>query len=125
MKRAETPEQLHALFAEALNARNLDALAALYTDDACLWPRNDEPARSPSQRRVQLAAFCAMKPTLQIKTRKVTTVGDIALLMSDWRMTGTAAEGSPVDVSGTSVEVARRGPDGGWRYLIDFPYGIA
>jgi hypothetical protein len=27
-------------------------------------------------------------------------------------------------VCGTSIEVARRQPDGSWRYLIDLPYGL-
>jgi ketosteroid isomerase-like protein len=125
MKRADSPEQLHPLFAEALNRGDADALAALYADDACLWARNDEPVRGTSQRGALLAGYCAMKATMQITTRKSMIVGDTALLMSDWRMTGTAADGSPIDASGTSVEVAKRGPDGAWRYLIDLPHGIA
>jgi hypothetical protein len=39
-------------------------------------------------------------------------------------MIGTAADGSAVDANGTSVEIARRGADGAWRYLIDLPSGI-
>jgi ketosteroid isomerase-like protein len=124
MKRAETPVQLHPLFAEALNAGDLEALCDLYTDDACLAPRKGEHARDGAQRRALLASYCAMKPTMQIKTRKVTTVGDTALLMSDWRMSGTRADGSASEVSGTSVEIAQRGGDGHWRYVIDFPSGI-
>ena len=124
MKRADAPEQLHPLFAEALNAGDVEALAALYTDEACLWPRNDQPARGGSQRRALLAGYCAMKAKMQISTRKSIIVGNTALLMSDWRMTGTAPDGSPIDASGTSVEVAKRGPDGAWRYVIDLPQGI-
>jgi ketosteroid isomerase-like protein len=125
VKRPETPEQLHQLFAEAFNARDLDALAALYADGACMCPRIDEPARCGSQLRELLATYCAMNSTMQIATRKVAICGDTALLMSDWRVTGIASDGSAVDASGTSVEVARRGLDGAWRYLIDLPHGVA
>ena len=124
VKRADTPEQLHELFAEAFNARDLDALVALYADDACIWPRIDEPARCGSQLQELLRTYCAMNSTMQIARRKVTSVGDTALLMSDWHVTGIAPDGSRMDASGTSVEVARRGADGAWRYLIDLPHGL-
>jgi ketosteroid isomerase-like protein len=48
--------------------------------------------------------------------------GDIALLISDWTLTGKAADGSDVNMSGTTADVARRGPDG-WKYVIDNPFG--
>jgi len=51
--------------------------------------------------------------------------GDTALLVADWRFHGTAADGSDVATSGTNIEVARRQPDGNWRYLIDLPYGLS
>ena len=124
MKRAETPEQLHQLFAEAFNARDVEALAALYADDACICPRIDEPARRGSQLRELLGTYCAMNSTMQIATRNATIAGDTALLMSDWRVTGIAPDGSARDASGTSVEVARRGADGAWSYLIDLPHGV-
>jgi ketosteroid isomerase-like protein len=124
MKQADTPEQLHTLFAEALNARDVEALAALYTAEACLAPRKQEAARGAAQTRKLLASYCDMKATMEITTRKAIAVGDTALLMSDWRMRGTAGDGRAIDAGGTSVEVARRGADGVWRYLIDLPHGI-
>jgi ketosteroid isomerase-like protein len=124
MKHAESPEQLHTFFAEALNARDVEALAALYTIDACLAPRKQDAACGAASIRKLLASYCDMKTTMEIKTRKAITVGDTALIMSDWRMTGTAADGRMIDAGGTSVEVARRGADGAWRYLIDLPHGI-
>ena len=43
-------------------------------------------------------------------------VDDIALLIVDW---------SVGDLAGTATDVARRGADGVWRYVIDNPAGIA
>jgi ketosteroid isomerase-like protein len=65
-----------------------------------------------------------MKPTIQLTTRKVVHVEDTALLVADWGFHGTAADGCDVSTSGSSIEVARRQPDGSWRYLIDLPYGL-
>src|SRR3989441_12575510 len=82
------------------------------------------PARGISAIRKALAEYVAMKPTIQLTTRRVVRVEDTALLMADWRFHGTAADGSDVATSGTSIEVARRQPDGDWRYPIDLPSGL-
>jgi len=124
MKRATSPEQLHQLFADALNATDVDALAALYAPDACVVPRNGVSASGAKAIRELLTGYCALNATMQIKTRHSIVNGDTALLMSDWTMTGTKPDGSPVSSSGTSVEIARRTSDGSWLYVIDLPHGI-
>ncbi|GIJ45547.1 hypothetical protein Val02_24330 [Virgisporangium aliadipatigenens] len=42
----------------------------------------------------------------------------------EWALRGSGPRG-PVDLSGTATDVARRGPDGHWRYLIDNPFGTS
>ncbi len=54
--------------------------------------------------------------------RHTYTADEIALLVVDWTITGTCPDGSPVDLAGTATDVARRGSDGYWRYLIDNPF---
>jgi ketosteroid isomerase-like protein len=55
--------------------------------------------------------------------RRVYVAGDVALLIVDWSVSGTARQGHPVDLRGTATDVARRGADGRWRYVIDNPFG--
>jgi ketosteroid isomerase-like protein len=57
-----------------------------------------------------------------LKVRRVIVSGDIALLISDWTLAGKAADGSDVNMSGTTADVACRGADG-WKYVIDNPFG--
>jgi ketosteroid isomerase-like protein len=120
---AEAPEDLHKLFAKALNSGDLDALVALYAFDGFLMTRSG-PARGIRAIRRALAEYVAMKPTIQLTTRKIVQVEDTALLVADWRFHGTATDGCDVSTSGSSIEVARRQPDGNWRYLIDLPNGL-
>jgi ketosteroid isomerase-like protein len=61
---------------------------------------------------------------ITLKVRRVIVSGDIALLISDWSLKGKATDGSDVDRSGTTADVARRGADG-WKYVIDNPFGTA
>jgi len=120
---ATSPEDLHKLFVQALNSGDLDALVALYAFDGFLMARSG-PARGVSAICKALAGYVAMKPTIQLTTRRVVQAGDTALLVADWRFHGTASDGGCVSTSGTSIEVARCQPDGSWRYFIDLPNGL-
>ncbi len=53
-------------------------------------------------------------------TRYAVEQGDIALLSNAWTF---EMDGAPV-ASSVTAEVARRQPDGSWRYIIDNPYGV-
>jgi ketosteroid isomerase-like protein len=89
---AKAPEDLHKLFAHALNSGDLDALVALYAFDGFLMARSG-PARGISSIHKALAEYVAMKPRIQLTTRKVVQVEDTALLMADWQFHGTAPDG--------------------------------
>jgi len=123
VKPADAPEDLHKLFALALNSGDLDGLVALYACDGLLMAPTG-PARGIRLIRRALAEYVAMKPRIQLTTRKVVQVEDMALLMADWQFHATARDGSIVSTSGTSIEIARRQPDGSWRYFIDLPNGL-
>ena len=52
---------------------------------------------------------------------QVTQVGDVALLCSQWSVTGGAADGTPLSIHHRGCEVTRRQPDGQWKFVIDVP----
>ena len=122
MHSAVSPEDLHKLFVQMLNSGAIDALADLYAVDGFLMARG-APARGIGAIRQMLAKYVAMKPTIQLATRRVVQAGDTALLLADWQFHGTTGDGGRVSTSGTSIEVARHQPDGSWRYVIDLPFG--
>ena len=41
-----------------------------------------------------------------------------------WVLEGTGPDGKPMRMEGQSAEVARRQPDGTWRFAIDNPHGL-
>jgi ketosteroid isomerase-like protein len=49
-------------------------------------------------------------------------VDELALVIADWAIKGTAADGSDVDLRGSTADVLRRG-SGGWKLAIDNPFG--
>jgi ketosteroid isomerase-like protein len=49
---------------------------------------------------------------------------ELALLRSQWEMTGRDLSGQPLEPTRhSSTEVVRRQSDGTWRYVIDHPSG--
>jgi uncharacterized protein (TIGR02246 family) len=122
---ARRPEELDALFAQALNAGDLDALMALYEPNAALAPQPGQVVTGAQNIREALRGFIAIKPTLtMLETKTIMQTGEIALNSAKWHLTGTGPDGSPVAMDGHSAEVARRQADGTWRMVIDSPWGL-
>jgi ketosteroid isomerase-like protein len=108
--RACRPEDVHRLFAEAMNAGDLEALAELY-------PARDAPTARAGT--AVLRDLLALKPHISVETRSVVRAGEVALLGSRWRLAGTTPEGQAIELAGTGAEVVRRQADGSWRYVIE------
>jgi uncharacterized protein (TIGR02246 family) len=118
---AHQPGELHQLFVSGVNARDLDALIALYEQDSTTADLAGRPLRGADELRPFLAGFLAGVRRLDGETRRVLVAGDIALLSSSFRAVVVSPDGEEGLLAGTSAEVARRQPDGTWRFLIDDP----
>lgn len=123
VKKAKTPAELHSHFLQAVNAGDLDGLLALYREDSCLLPSEGGEARGCKQIRAAFCMLVALRPTLQLSTRRIVDNGEFALLSADWMVHATGPDGSPIEMAGRSMELARRDGDGHWYYLIDDPNG--
>jgi ketosteroid isomerase-like protein len=120
---AHTPEDVHPTFAKLFSAGDLEGVMALYEPGARLIPQpGASPVSGPAIRQV-LQGFLALQPSISIQTTGVVKTQDVALLQSQWTLSGKGADGQPVEMSHRSVEVVRRQPDGTWRFLIDDPFG--
>jgi ketosteroid isomerase-like protein len=119
---ADRPEEVPAVFAERFNSGDATALAQVYEDVAVLVPQPGTPVtgtdlHAANGRLQQLGVPISVRP------RHAYRHGDLALLIVDWVIDGTSQEGQAVHVEGTATDIARRGPDGRWRYAIDNPFG--
>jgi ketosteroid isomerase-like protein len=55
-----------------------------------------------------------------MNVRNVYLSVDVALVIADCSLNGTGADGSDVEMSGNTADVARRAPDG-WKKAVDNP----
>lgn len=121
---ARQPEEIQSLFTAAFNAGSVDDLLALYEEKAAFATGPDTAITGKSAIREAMMGFLAMKPTLRYESSFTMRAGDdLALLQGRWTITGTGANGEPVQMAGTSREVVRRQRDGTWLYAIDDPGG--
>jgi len=118
---ARTPEDCDHLFAEHMNAADIDAVVALYEPDATLLLQGQSFTGAAAIRGA-LAGFAAMRPQLRMNITKVIHAGtDLAVVYNDWTMTATQRDGGTITDSGGAIEVMRRQADGTWRFAIDDP----
>ena len=121
----QQPEEIHRAFTAAFNAGDAAALLELYEPDASLAPAPGEVVTGLDAIREVLAGFLALKGQMTIETLRVLPAGDVVLLHGMWLLTGTGADGNPLELAGRNTEVVRRQADGSWRFIVDNPFGDA
>ncbi len=121
--KADRPEQVIELFAVSLNCGDVDAAITLYESEATFAPKPGAEVKGVDAIRDALHQFASLKPRLRGEITNVLTAGDVALVHNRWQLEGTQPDGSLVEMRGHSADVLRRASDGGWRILIDDPWG--
>ncbi|MFC3961545.1 YybH family protein [Nocardia jiangsuensis] len=108
----------------ALERGDIDTVMSFYADDAVVAFEPGEPVGGEQQLRTGFAAFAAVHPDFRYDHgHEVMITGDIAVHIAPWTMNGTAPDGTPVAQSGLSVATLRRQVDGGWKIVLDNPFG--
>jgi uncharacterized protein (TIGR02246 family) len=118
-----TPTGVIDAFADRLAEGDLDGALALYEPEATFAPQPGSQVTGHDAIRGALEQFLALRPKLTGDVVKVLEADDVALVVNRWRLTGSGPGGEPVEMAGTSADVMRRGGDGGWRLLVDDPWG--
>lgn len=110
-------EDVPAAFAERFNSGDPDAVRELYEERAAFVAESGAAVHGAAEIAGANAPFLAIGLPISVRPRHVHVAGEIALLVVDWEIEGV--------VSSTATDVARRGADGYWRYVIDSPFGAA
>jgi len=114
------PGQVSELLVGLLNAGDLDAVMALYEDDA-VFADLTGPVQGLDHIRAAHQDFLDSGHTLKLNHSIVFEADDIALV--HWNWTVTNVDGSSME--GVSAEVMRRQRKGDWKYIIDNSDGSA
>ena len=115
---AQSPEEICRLFQQSIAAGDLDALLRLYDPEAVFLNQSGEVKTGEAGLREVLAPLAAAQARFDYTIKQIIQSGDIALMHTDWQVT------SPQPMSTYAIEVARRQPDGTWRWLIGDPFTV-
>jgi ketosteroid isomerase-like protein len=116
------PAELPATFARAFNAGDLAAIDRLFEPDAVRVLRPGVVVTG-ADRRAATSSFLQLGIPIALTLRHCYVYGDLALLVGDYVIEGVKPDGEQVHIEGVATDVARRGADGYWRYVIDNPPG--
>jgi ketosteroid isomerase-like protein len=115
---AETPEEICRLFQRHMREGDIDGMLALYDTSVAFRNRSGEVRRGKDELREELLPFATARANFEFDVLEIIQAGDIALMHTTWRIS------MPAPMSLYTLEVARRQPDGTWRWVIGDPYTI-
>ncbi|GIH67991.1 YybH family protein [Sphaerimonospora thailandensis] len=116
------PKRLPLVFAGAFNSGDLAAVDSLFEPEAVFITEPGTTVTGDARRRAN-AEFLRLGVPIKLTVRHSYVCQDLALLICDYLIEGIGPDGEPVHLAGSATDVARRGPDGRWRYVIDNPSG--
>ena len=119
-----SPEQIRKIndvsesLAKAVVAKDWKAAAALYTDDAVLYPPDEAAVKGRTAIEICLAVLPPLTD-LKLRNTKVEGRDDLAYVQGTYTMT-IAGDGSapPAQESGYYLEVRRKQADGRWLIAV-------
>jgi ketosteroid isomerase-like protein len=115
---AKSPEEICRLFQQYMAEGDIDSVLSVYDPEAVFLNQSGEVKKGEAGLRQELAPFAARKAVFNFDIKQVIQSGDIALMHTEWKVS------SPQQMSVYAIEVARRQPDGTWRWLIGDPFTI-
>jgi uncharacterized protein (TIGR02246 family) len=119
---AHTPTEIHALFQNAFNLRDIETLVSLYEPDATLMVGGKQVIGRENI-RIAFHSILSVGAQMSLTTRSIMESRDgLALLHGEWIVQRTTATEPQLTTQGLSTEVVRRQPDGTWLFIIDNPY---
>lgn len=105
------------------NSMDVEVMCRFYEPDAILVSANGEPQRGIRAIRAELLKYYSVQLPMVVIARHVFVADTIASLVLDWNIVGKTPAGQDFQMVATSSDIARRGDDGYWRYMIDNPFG--
>src|SRR5258705_10498542 len=114
---AKRPEEICRLFQQYMAAGDVDAVLSVYDPEAVFLNQSGEVKKGDGLRQ-ELARSAEAKAKFDFKIKQIIQADNIALMHNEWKVS------APQPMSVHAIEVARRQPDGTWRWLIGDPFTV-
>jgi uncharacterized protein (TIGR02246 family) len=115
------PEDWPSVFAQHLNAGDLDQVISLYEPDARFVAPSGETLIGHDRIRQVIGGLIQSKTKMKSRVLRAITLEDVAVLYTDFDGTTEDASGKTVELRSRAIEVLRRQPDGSWKLIVGDP----
>ena len=119
------PEGVIPSLIERFNSGKISAMMALHDPESVFVENDGSTITDRAELAARLERDLQLGLQLGANVRHVFVAGDIAQIVVDWWIEGKASNGEQVQLKGSACDIARRGSDGFWRYIIDNNQGTA
>ena len=123
-KLSTTPEGIVDSLLDHFNSRNIEAMLGFYEDDAVVISNSGEPRRGKIAIARELQQSFGFGLPIEIVNRNIYSTDNLASLVLQWKISGKGNNGEKVNITGTSSDYAKKGPDGYWRCWFGNPFGV-
>jgi ketosteroid isomerase-like protein len=119
------PEDIIPSLVERFNSGEVSNQMALYDPEAVFVANDGRVVTDHAEIAAIIGRDIKLGLPLMTNVRHVFVAGDTAQIILDWSIDGKGPDGKDVHLHGTACDIARRGADGFWRYIIDNNQGTA
>jgi ketosteroid isomerase-like protein len=119
------PEDIIPSLVERYNSGEVSNQMAVYAPDASFIGNDGRIINDHAKIAAIIGRDIKLGLPLVTNVRHIFVAGDIAQIVLDWSIDGKGPDGKEVHLGGTACDIARRGTDGFWRYIIDNNQGTA
>jgi ketosteroid isomerase-like protein len=123
VSKLNTPEEFLGLQVKEFNKGNVNFLITLYENDACFASKPGVVVKNLDDIRQSFQSLVDMGVKLSAKVKTVLKASDLALLITEWSISGIERDGKQVNLTGRGIVVLRQQSDGSWRMVIENPWG--
>lgn len=119
------PEGVIPSLIERFNSGKIEEMMALHDPHSTFVENDGSVITDRAILAARLERDLKLGLPLGANVRHIFVAENIAQIVVDWWIEGTASNGEQVKLKGSACDIARRGEDGFWRYLIDNNQGTA
>jgi len=119
------PEDIIPSLVKRFNSGDISNQMAMYAPDAVFIANDGRTIIDHAEIAATIEPDIKLGLPLVTNVRHVFVAGDTAQIVLDWSIDGKGPDGKDVHLGGSACDIARRGADGFWRYIIDNNQGTA
>lgn len=121
----KTPIGAVAFFRNCLKNRDVKGAVSCFDVQGVYINREGTQISQDIQIEKELRNLCALAPEIKGGAPHVSTIGDLALWLDKWEMTGKTPDGQAIKMNGHTTCLMKRNELGIWLWLVDNPFGAA